>query len=339
MGDLLRNGKWVYVPSSAVVSGINATQYVKQNLVHNLDYSEKYSTSGGDCFISKSDKDVLLNIKETDFRTTTFPFNTLNQPIKTTLPYYEKFNKVHRSDQNYIFEIINLGNQIDKYGIIDYISVRDTREVDRAHLPHSFVYNNYDRAKEVMNDKFRFVDTRSNVIPVSTTLISDTSGNITTSSGSKVTYQESQSLGFTSSKTILYSQVDLHYPPSWIVDSNGTSINLNKVPYAGPFTVGINSTIAPSSLGLLGKTRGSNIQGSATVHIPYTKEQVMGVLREFNRLQKDLASRQYSISASKFGAKGGSRLNYKVAPMWVQTGGYATYLLNNNQYTEIRVDN
>ena len=337
--NYMPNGNWVYIPSSAVVSGSNATQYVKQNLVHNLDYSETYPTSGESCLVSKSDKDVLFNIQKEDFRSTTISFNTFNQPIKTPLFYYKKFNKVHRSNQNYIFEIINLGNQISKYGIIDYISVIDTREADRAHLRHFFTYNNYDRAKGTMSDNFRFIDARDNVIPSGTTLLSDSLGNITTVSEDKVTFQQSQAFGFNQSKTVLYSQINLDDPAAWTKDSNGTVINLNKIPHSGPFIVGTNSIITPSSLTIKGKTKGSNIQGSAVVHIPYTKEQVMGVLREFNRLQKDLASRQYSISAPQFGKKGGSRLNYKVAPMWVQTGGYATYLSNNNQYTEIRVDN
>ena len=190
-----------------------------------------------------------------------------------------------------------------------------------------------------MSDNFRFIDARDNVIPSGTTLLSDSLGNITTVSEDKVTFQQSQAFGFNQSKTVLYSQINLDDPQIWTTDSNGTTINLNKVPHSGPFIVGVNSIITPSSLTIKGKTKGSNIQGSAVVHIPYTKEQVMGVLREFNRLQKDLASRQYSISAPQFGKKGGSRLNYKVAPMWVQTGGYATYLSNNNQYTEIRVDN
>ena len=103
--------------------------------------------------------------------------------------------------------------------------------------------------------------------------------------------------------------------------------------------MGENATITPSELTIAGKTKGSNVQGYAEVYIPYTKDQVMGVLREFNRLQEDLASRQYAISAPKFGPFGGSRLNYKVAPMWAQEGGYATFLSNNNQYTEVRVEN
>jgi len=338
--NYMPNGKWVYIPSSAVVSGTNATQYVKQNLIHTLDYSETYpANSEESCFLTKSDKDVLLNIAEEDFRATTISFNTFNQPIKTPLFYYKKFNKVHRSNQNYIFEIINLGTQINKYSIIDYISVKDSREADRAHLRHSFVYNNYDRAKEAMSDNFRFIDSRNNVVSSNTTLLSDSLGNVFTKNGEKVTFQQAQAFGFSQSKTVLYSQINLYDAAKWMTDANNIDILLNKIPYSGPFTVGIDSIIAPNNLTITGKTKGSNIRGSGVIQVPYTKKQVMGVLREFNRLQQDLGSRQFSISAPRFGPLGGSRLNYKVAPMWVQTSRYPNYLSNNNQYVELNVEN
>jgi len=510
--NYMPNGKWKYIPSSSVVSGTTAIQYVRQNLVHNLDYSETYEVSGAACLASTTDKDVLLNMEERDFRKTTFHFNTLNQPIKTHLSYYQEHNQVHRSDQNYVVELIDLGSTNTKFGIIDYISIVDTREEDRAKLKHSFNYNNYAMAKETTLDAFIFMDSEGNIIPSGTTLLADSSGNIETVGGSKVTFVEAQAYGFAKSKIVLYSQVDLIAPWRWSVDANGTQIFFPDSVHTGPFgvdakkiyptvsyshttgdtspgkiignweyqlwfagvapeegdckpigatvagdfqvgtvcrpvalngtgpykqalawetedgydiseicevwhgatdctppsdccagttypswstddpdmvtempidgnsnsafsldmSVGCDSsntfkliahsadkmktlegtisleasttggegfTLFPSPLTIKGKTKGSNIQQYHEVYIPYTKEQVMEVLREFNRLQKDLASRQYSISAPKFGPLGGSRLNYKVAPMWVQTGGYSEYKDNNNQYTELRVEN
>ena len=501
--NYMPNGKWKYIPSSSVVSGTLATQYVKQNLVHNLGYSEMYAVSGPNCLASTTDKDVLVNMEERDFRKTTFSFNTLNQPIKTHLPYYQKHNQVHRSDQNYVLELIDLGSVNTKFGIIDYISVIDTKEEDRANLKHSFTYNNYDMAKETTAEAFIFKDSEDNTIPMGTTLLADSSGNIETVEGSKVTFAESQGQGFGQSKIILYSQVNLIDPWRWAVDANGTQIFFPNTVHTGPFIMGANPpilayshsagdtdpgtiinnweyqlwlggavpkrgdcnpigatltgdfqiglvmrpvalggegsykqagswgsdgydiseicelwhgstscaatdkgpywttddpdvvtdmpnegesnsafsldmsvkcgstkilkltvhssdqtetveatisleatttkgkdfTFSPSRLTIEGKTKGSTIQKYHEVYIPYTKKQVMEVLREFNSLQKDLASRQYSISAPKFGPLGGSRLNYKVSPMWVQTGGYGQYKNQNNQYTELRVEN
>ena len=135
-------------------------------------------------------------------------------------------------------------------------------------------------------------------------------------------------------------ECDSTHTTKLIVHSSDLTETLEGSVYLGAPTTGTtNSSISPSGLVISGKTKGSNIKESVTLYIPYTEEQVMGILREFNRLQKDLASRQYAISAPRFGRLGGSRLSYKVAPMWVQSGGHTTYVFNNNQYTSVTVEN
>ena len=63
------------------------------------------------------------------------------------------------------------------------------------------------------------------------------------------------------------------------------------------------------------------------------------MLREFKRLQAGMGARDKSISASEFGPEGGSRLNYRFAPMWGQTGLYATFEDNTRSYTRVNVEN
>lgn len=338
--NYMPNGTWTYIPASLVVSGNTGTQYVLQNLIHPMSYAEKYILSGeSTCFLTASDKDVLLNMGAADFRTTKVSFNTNNQPIKTHLPYYLQFNKVHRGSQNYIFEIFNLGSQIDKYGILDSVSIADLRQVNRVRVKHNFSHNDYSQAKDVMKDNFKFLLPSGGEIAIGTTLVSDAIGNVTTLDGESVTYKESQSLGYGLSKVVLYSQVALKDPAVWATDANGTVINLSSINYSGPFSFAASSISDPSTLTIGGKTKGSNVIKSVDALVPYTKEQVLAILREFNRLKGGLASRDASISQSSFGLDGGSRLDYKVAPMWEQLGGHTTFLSDNNQYTDLRVEN
>ena len=103
--------------------------------------------------------------------------------------------------------------------------------------------------------------------------------------------------------------------------------------------MGASSTIYPENLTITGKTKGSNIIENVSLRIPYSEKGTVALLREFTRLQSDLGSRNKDVTELRYGPQGGSRLNYRAAPMWSQNGGHTTFESNNNQYTEIHLEN
>lgn len=341
MWNYMPNGTWEAM-DPARVSGIDGVSYVKTKLAHYLDFTETYTPSSESipCFLTESNKDMLVDMREEDFISKTFKFNTHNQPIKVSLPYYQSKEQVHRENQNYIIEFFMDNTPADNlFGIIDYVSIKDTTQYDRVHHLHSFEYNNYEQSREVAIDDFSFIYKEGSQVPSGVYLWSDKDGNLTTSSGEKVTFKESDSYGFITSKVKLYSQVNLKTKSKWVVDSNSNQVFYPSRDHVGFFKVGASSTLDPSTFTITGKTLGSNIRESVTLKIPYKEEDTIGILREFNRLQKDVGSRDATKSSGRYGPQGGSRLNYRAALMWSQAGGHTTFESDDNQYTEIYLEN
>jgi len=190
-----------------------------------------------------------------------------------------------------------------------------------------------------MYDNFVFIDTAGDIVPSGTMLLLDSEGVITTSDGSKVTFKESNSYGDANSTVTLYSKISISYLDTWTVDSNGQSNKFAGLPYAGPFTIGDNSNILnPTGVSITGIAKGSNISKEKTLYVPYSAEEVLAILREFNSLQQNLGARNKTISTPLYGSKGGSRVLYDIAPMWTQNGGHDTFVQDYNQYTDIAVD-
>jgi len=335
------NGKWE-IMSPSVLQGNKGSQYVKSNLSHTLEYTDEYSVSedSATCLITESKKDVLFNLTASDFHSRTVNFNTKNSIINVPLSYYENFEQVHRTNQKYIVEVFMYDTyDKTKFGIIDSISVQDSTQYNRAHHRHTFTYNDYEQAKDTMYDNFVFLDMEGGIVPSGTMLLLDSEGVITTSDGSKVTFKESNSYGDANSTVTLYSKISMPYLDTWTVDSNGQSNKFVGLPYAGPFTIGDDSNIIhPTGVSITGLVKGSNISREKTLYIPYSAEEVLAILREFNSLQQNLGARNKTISSPLYGAKGGSRVLYDIAPMWTQYGGHDTFVQNYNQYTDIAID-
>lgn len=343
------NGKWEMTALSSIQSSTGAN-YVKNNLSHVLDYEETFTTkgelgTGTLCILKESDKDVLVDITKDDFQSRAFKFNTRNAPISVPLGYYQSHNQVHRSDQRYIIEIFMFDNpDVEKFGMADYISVKDTTQLDRLKRKYSFSYNDYSKGRGTGVENFVFLDDKGESLEVGTELISDIDGNITKASdGTKVTFKEANSFGDIISKYILYSQSDIKTKNKWTTDANGTAINIPSKVHIGNFHIGASSTILPDTITITGKTKGSNIVKEVTEYIPYTSEETMGILREFDRLRKGTASRNPNVLDTDsggvgpedleetIGPEGGSRLNYRVSPTW--EGNYT------KQYTRLNLEN
>ena len=345
------NGNWEMTPVSAVQAGTGAN-YVKNNLTHVLDYEETYTPKhelgkATLCMLQESNKDVLVDMREDDFQSRAFKFNTKNAPIKVPLAYYQVQNQVHRADQNYVVEVFMFDNPDEsKFGISDYISIKDTTQLDRLKHKHSFTYNDYSQAITTGSDNFVFLDDKGDEIPAGIELVVDVSGDVTKGSdGTKVTFKEADSYGEIISRFILYSQINAKTSNRWTLDANGTAINIPSYSHIGNFYTGASSTITPDTITITGKTKGSNIIKEVMEYVPYESEETMGILREFNRLRKGLASRNPNVVSDgdtdnptgiedpkdMFGPEGGSRLNYKVAPVW--EGTFA------EQYTRLILEN
>jgi len=362
--NYMPNGNWEMQLVSDVISDSIGPILVRDTLSHILDYNDiklvggEAGAEGGGVsgseeanacsgvwndstyYIPDSDKDSLANISREDFTRTKIKFNTLNNLIKVPIEYYQVSQQVHKSDQRYIIELFmypNVGTS--KYAMIDSFSIKDITQNNRLSIPHTFNYNNYEEYKTVLESNFRFLYSDGAIVPSGVILSADSSGNITSpDTGDKITYQEAVSYGTGKSTTLLYSQLDIIRPQKWLVDKNNATLKFLKNKYTGLIRIGDNSILEPPSIVIKGKTLGSNILTEVTLSIPLSPQDTLIILREYNRLQQGLGTRNSLISSAKFGPNGGSRISYSLSPMWVQTGGFPTYETNNHQYTELYID-
>jgi len=352
------NGKWELTYPS-VISGTTGPQYVKNTLSHTLKYDEVYEVAENVdiCILSKSTKDVLMDITPSSFLHKVVNFNTNNAPIRVPLSYYQYKEQVHRTNQNYIIEVF-MYDTFDKakFGVIDQFSIRDITQNSRLHHKHSFPYSDYEEINKPEQQSSKFLYKDGGAVPSGVYIWVDYSGEITASGGDKVTLKESTGPGISNTKATLYSKVKATEYSKWVKDANGKALKVADRIYAGPILLGASSTmLEPSTITIVGTTKGSNITKDVSLYIPYSEDETLAILREFNRLQQDLAARNSSIAekdiyigqrlpgggeaADRYGLSGGSRLSYRAAPMWSQPGGHVTFVTNNNQYTKIHLEN
>ena len=337
--NFMPDGTWQQLNAS-ILQSKGAINYTKQYLTHPLDYSDQYTIATDACPAFTSDKDVIASMQEEDFITRSLDFNTRNIKIKVPYSYFKSKNQVHRTSQNYIVEVFSYDNtSLDKFVIFDYISVVDIRQSSRAHVKHPITYNTYSIPNTVLED-LTFLDSKGNILPEGTKLDSDYSGNIFTDSGDKITTLVAQSPGQIQSLGILYDQMTVKNPYSWVMDDSSNVVRFSESVYDGVFSVGASGTVIPSSIILVGKSKGSNVTINSITNISLDGEDILAILREFNRLQTNLGARDKTINAPLYGPEGGSRINYRVAPIWAQNGGVAQFESGNSrQYSDITVEN
>jgi hypothetical protein len=337
--NFMPDGSWRKL-DAAILQTKGAVNYVKQYLTHSLDYSDQYTIATDPCPAFTSDKDVIVSMQEEDFITRSVDFNTRNIKIKVPYSYFKAKNQVHRTSQNYIVEVFSYDNTaLDKFIIFDYVSVVDIRQSSRDIVKHPITYNTYSLPNTVLDD-LTFLDSKGNVLPEGTNLDSDSNGNISTSSGDKVTTIVAQSPGQIQSLGILYDQMTIQNPYSWVIDDSSNVVRFEEYLYDGVFSVGASGTVIPSSIILEGKAKGSNVTISEVASISLDGEEILAILREFNRLQTNLGARDKTINAPLYGPEGGSRINYRVAPIWAQNGGVTQFESGNSrQYSDITVEN
>lgn len=337
--NFMPNGEWKRILVSDI-QGVGSTNYVKQSLSHPLDFSELYPINLEKCFAQETAKEVIGSLQESDFRTGSVKFNTFNNNIKLPLNYYEMENQLHRTSQNYIVEVFMYDNSDPTlFSVIDYVSTYDVRQYSRAFVKHPITYHKYNKYKDFITNDIDFYDSSGKLIGSGISLSADFNGNITTSGGDKVTAHIASVLGPALSTGILYSQVSMTTNESWAKDQNSKSIYFGSRLYDGRFTLNSSGVESPSSITIVGKTKGSNISVNEILNVPLDPEEVLIMLREFKRLQAEMGARNKAISAAEFGPEGGSRLNYRTAPMWSQDGGYPTFETNSRQYTKVSVEN
>jgi hypothetical protein len=351
--NFMPDGTWRMVDANLLQAkgGVN---YVKSELSHALDYDEEVTYVDGDtkCFESSSTQDIIGLLQKKDFISKDFLFNTQNQPIKVPYVYFKKENQVHREGQNYIIEVFPYNNTFtDTFAIINYVSIQDLKLANRARTKFGITYPDYTAYKYPL-ETYKFYDSSSFEVPSGVDISLDSSGNMTTSSGDKVTCHISDSIGQfnipedASSYGSLYAQISAVNLEEWVKDSQGKLINLGRQDYEGIIQLGSSGNIIPEAITILGKRKGSYINKSETVFIKLDPEDLLLILREFKRLQEGDYSRDKTKSASQFGAEGGSRINYKTAPMWVLSGAGAvlgdsklTFERAAGQYTQINLEN
>tara|TARA_Y100001963_G_C6781475_1_gene450147 strand:- start:1086 stop:2912 length:1827 start_codon:yes stop_codon:yes gene_type:complete len=336
---------WNYMPDgtwsmhdASILQDPGAVNVVKYSMSHIIDYDETKEVDSVDyCFSTQ----VIGLLQEEDFIEKSIKFNTRNQKIKVPYNYFKKKNQVHRPSQNYIIEIFQYDNTLpDTFAILDYISIQDLRLFDRANVKYPLEYPDFSKYNTETLMAYRFYDKNGVAVPEGDPIILDTNGNMSNTNGDKLTCLISNDVNSQyTSKGTLYSQITTSYPEVWLKDAQNSVINLKSQQYNGIIKVDASGTITPSPITIVGKTKGSNIVNKETLYLPLSPEQLLIILREFKRLQADEGARNKTISGAEYGAEGGSRLNYKFAPMWSQVGGYAEFEAWARQYTEVYLEN
>ena len=334
------NGEWQQMDSS-ILQDKGAVNYVKQYLTHSLDYSDLYSVSSAEkCFAEETSKEVIGSLQKSDFKSASISFSTKNNQIKVPLDYYKLNTQVNRTSQNYIVEVFLYDNSDPTvFSIIDYVSVSDIRQYNRSFVKNPITYHSYDLYKKLITNDIDFYDSSGGLLKSGTSLSIDSDGTLTTSWGDKVTSHIASVLGPAISTGILYSQVSVTTNESWVKDDNLNASYFASFPYDGIFTIDSSGIASPSSITIVGKTKGSNISVNEILNIKLDPEEVLIMLREFKRLQEDTSSRNAAISSAQYGPEGGSRLNYRVSPMWTEPMGYLTFEQESRQYTKINLEN
>ena len=334
--NYMPDGTWKMMKAS-VLQSKGAINLVKGELAHSLDYLNTYKVSTGDaCFVNEAGKEVIGGMQESDFITRKITFNTRNSPIKVPYLFYKAHQQVHTTAQNYIVEVFVSDNSTtDMYGIFDYISVRDDRQYTRTKIRYPITYNDYSARKQAVINQYTYYNSSGVEVPSGTSILVDSLGNFTTSDADKLTVLITPGKSVYKSLGFLYSQLSISFGPRYSTDNALQTIHFKTSPYEGIIELGASGIITTTGISIFGKTKGSNIKKEEVLFVPLNPEEVLIVLREFNKLQKGLGARNASISEGIYGPQGGSRLNYRSAPMWHQTGDYVEFMADGNEYTEI----
>lgn len=339
--NFMPNGEWNMLDAN-ILQSKGAVNLVKNSLSHYLDYSTLHEVvSTDECFVESNNKDIIKILQKSDFTSRSVTFNTNNPTLKLSLPYYQSHNQVHRNSQNYIVEVfLNTNSNPDKYSIFDNISVIDERQYSRTSVKHPIHYNTYKLSETIPSTYFVYYDSLGVAIPEGTQLSAGPEGDIVTEGGDKVTVHADESLNVGK----LYSQLTLISDGRWVKDDLITTYQIKSTTYDGLFTIGtdgqpeiLTKDSIIKSITIVGKTLGSHIQINELLDVPLDPEEVLIMLREFKRLQAESASRNKAISAAEYGPEGGSRLNYRDAPMW--GNGSVLFEQSARQYTKVRVEN
>lgn len=134
---------WSYLPNGTWVK--HSSLISKEDLIrlyaHSIDlaykdrdYGSNASTTGQvfQCLevgVSSSVKPpVLTSFSENEFDTLSIKFNTKNKPINLPESYYKFYGQVHRSTQNYIFEVFFMPSEQnrDKFMLFDWVNLVNT---------------------------------------------------------------------------------------------------------------------------------------------------------------------------------------------------------------------
>ena len=338
--NLMPNGKWE-IQNASILQQTGAINYVKQSLSHTLNYSDTHNAAGATaCFAESSNDEVVGFLQEDDFRAMSLDFNTNNNIIKVPLSYYNYQNQVNRTTQNYIVEIF-LYDNIDPsmFSIVEGVSISDLRQYSRTDIKYPITYNDYALYNSYMDNIINFYDSSGALLPSGSDIYLTSGGDMSTSSGDGVTAHIAKIFG-TNTKGYLYSKLLATNSNGWFGDSNNNVFFMPSSVYTGRLSVSsLADSLSLSSIIIEGKTLGSKIHKKETLFVPLDAEQVLIILREFKRLQAEMGARNKVISEPEFGPEGGSRLNYRVAPMWGLPGGYTAFKAAGRQYTKVILEN
>jgi hypothetical protein len=300
------NGEWkMFSPS--VLNRENGPQYVRDNLAHVFDMPDLYSVEARtECFAAESEKNVLASVQEIDFKYKEFKFSTRNPRQKLPLAYYQKHQKLHRDDQNYIIEIFPYNTQTeDKFAVLDYVNLVDLRQSSRAFVKHSYDYKDYRNTQKAIDKSVAFLDSQGKELPYGTFINMAEDGSLTTSSGDKVTFVRSESGDGVLSFNVLYKRVSAKLKQTWNKTQSGEIVEHPETDYYGPIMLkessdGVTLTYSPDRLIVTGLEKGSNVVVNVEDDlIELSPQQILFVLREFNRLQQDVGARNSDISEDR----------------------------------------
>jgi hypothetical protein len=336
-----KDRKWHQVKASDV-TGSKGIKTVKDTLAHMINFNKVYSINKHvepqASFLTDTQYMVSL-VEKDDLQTTKIKFNTWNKDITVPFEYYEAHNQVHRTDQDYIIEVFSYPEkQLDKYLMINQISVVDLVENNRINIPHAFSVPDYTKTFDNKKD-YSFYDKTGEEVPFGTPLYVDGSGNIYNEDLGAIT---AGILRPSKEGQAMFTQVSA-YDASSYYNSASSMPQLSFL--KGWFTQESYATFQPSSVKIMGTRRGTHVKKGYISSVPMEPAEILNIFRYFNTISDGKASRVATDTSgwnprqlqngTSFEFSGGSRQNYRTHPFWDGSG----IIVESDQYTSIDIDN
>jgi len=134
--------KWEYIllddlSKDRILSDFTFIDSLKEETRSSKKKKTKNNNNCLETFKPKEEKDVISLLGKDDFKEFEIKFNTKNKEVYTPDLYFRTFGQLHRTDQDYIFEVFMIpsSSNKNKFSVLEHVVLRDDTNYHRTKLP------------------------------------------------------------------------------------------------------------------------------------------------------------------------------------------------------------